>query len=149
MPTTILSIPPEILHDILELGASLVEEGMLPRDTYQTRQYRRTFLYGASLVHPSWTCEAQACLWEEVYVDSETIGRRLLESPLFGRHQTKALVIQGPPPYADVDDDVSVKSVMKIVSGVVGISRLSLQYLYEPFQLSVGVLCSPNLKGEL
>lgn len=130
MPATIYSLAPELIRRIIELGSESGEA---------------TFLCTASLVHRSWTCDAQGLLWRDLIIEKKGQGAQLVNSPAISRrYQTKSLVFcegrASPHGYYQTD-----KGVRETLLNVPGLEELEFRGVDG---LIVGMLCFPNLAGE-
>lgn len=129
MPATIYSLAPELIRRIIELGSESGEA---------------TFLCTASLVHRSWTCDAQGLLWRDLIIEKKGQGAQLVNSPAISRrYQTKSLVFcegrASPHGYYQTD-----KGVRETLLNVPGLEELEFRGVDG---LIVGMLCFPNLAG--
>lgn len=160
---TIHSFPSEILRLTFQLGAQEILDDERTNLPYSEKMnVRNEFLLAASLVCRAWRVEAQAVLWEELYIRSETADRRVFYSPIRRRPQTRVLFLPESPPERRIrinawgnivtrswvlENEIEAVTVSHILSSVVELRSLRICSFEERCGLELRVHCLRNLGG--
>lgn len=137
---TILSIPTELLSDILELATIEQWDWNFKMLGHRLKVF--------SLVWKRWVAVAQPLLGRQMSIDDEDKAERLLHSPRLGHCRTKKLWIM----VGIGRHRLSSRSLLSILGVLEGIRELTLGGFFDTHgrpSIDLGSLVTPALSGEL